>query len=246
MKDVARDQQPKAGWFTTTQWTVVVNAAQADTPEAREALNRLCQVYWSPVFAFVRMKGSDVHTAEDLTQGFFAWLLNKGHLEKADRERGRFRSFLLTYLSNFLLNERARLNCKKRGGDRTILSLDEKTADGLGFEPSHTLTPERAFERQWALTLLGNVMDRVREECLNGSKAQLFQLVRGILSGDRDRFSYSEIAAQLNMTEGALRTAVSRLRNRHGQLLREEITRTVASPQDVDAEIQHLLGVLSD
>ncbi|MGC3970033.1 MAG: sigma-70 family RNA polymerase sigma factor [Pirellulales bacterium] len=206
------------------------------------ALAELCRGYWYPLYAYVRRRTGNPHDAQDLTQAFFAELLEHEKLAAALPERGKFRAFLLTALRNFLVNEHERATAKKRGGDAAVLSLD--FADGesrWNLEPYSEETPERIFEREWTLTLLTHVLERLREEHEIAGKSELFAALRGTLDGSSGETSYSEIAAKLGLSNDAARQAAARLRRRYRELLRAEVLRTVAEPADVDAELRGLL-----
>jgi RNA polymerase sigma-70 factor (ECF subfamily) len=232
--------------FVTTHWSVVLKAGHTDTPRARDALARLCQTYWYPLYAHVRRRGYSQHDAEDLTQEFFARLLASDFIAQASRERGRFRSFLLTALGHFLADEWDRIRAQKRGGDRQIIPLEVETAETrYRLEPADHLTPEKAYERRWARTLLAHVVGQLRHEYEEGGKAELFDGLKGCLTLARSGVPYAELAGQLNMGEGALRVAVHRLRQRYRELLRAEIANTVADPGEVEEELRHLFSVLA-
>lgn len=225
---------------------MVLSAGQHQSPEAARALETLCGAYWYPLFAYVRRTGRQVADAEDLTQAFFERLLEKDWLAEANRERGRFRSFLLGSLKHFLANEWDKGQARKRGGGCLVISLDAQTADRrLQMEPADAATPETAFDRRWALALLGVVLDRLGKEYAQGGKAALFEALKGSLEADRSEVSYVRLAEELALSEGAVRVAVHRLRRRYRELLREEIAQTVSSPHEVDEEWRHLLQALS-
>lgn len=216
------------------------------SPCAAEAMAELCRVYWYPLYAYVRRRGYDVHEAEDLTQEFFLRLLAKNYLAAADREKGKFRAFLLASLKHFLANEWDRAEAQKRGGGQVILGLDTLSAESrYRLEPWHDLTPEKLFERQWALTVLDQVLGRLGAEShvLDGRQA-VFDRLKQFLTGSHRSASYAEVAAELEMTEGAVKVAVHRLRRRYRQLLRDEIAQTVAGPEEIDDEIRYLLSCL--
>jgi len=235
----------QAAQFAPTHWSVVLTAAGSDSPEAAEALARLCQDYWYPLYAFVRRKGFAPHEAQDLTQDFFARLLEKSVLKAADPARGKFRSFLLRSLQNFLNNEWDRQRAEKRGGKAFTFSLDDTTAeDRYRLAPAHDLTPEKIFERRWALTLLEKVHAQLKAECQDEGKGAQFEVLQVYLSGEPKAGKYDESAARLGLSEGTVRVAVHRLRKRLGQLLRIEVGRTVADPRDIDEEISNLLMAL--
>ncbi len=231
--------------FATTHWSVVLAAGRSDSPQARESLEKLCQTYWYPLYAYVRRRGHAEADAKDLTQGFFAWLLERDWLERADQQRGRFRSFLLTSFNGFLANEWNRARAQKRGGGRT-LSLPFDAADPhCRWEPADNVTPEQVYERRWAVTLLDEVMGRLREDYARQDKAELFAQLKPCLLGQRAAQPYAALASTLGMTEGSVKVAVHRLRQRYRQLLRAEIANTVAQPEDVEEEMRHLFAVLA-
>lgn len=227
--------------FVPTRWSVVLSAANDTGPVAAQAMSTLCETYWYPLYAFVRRQGHNPHDAEDLTQAFFARLLEKRYLAGIQREGGRFRSFLLTALKRFLANEWDRARAAKRGGEQVIVSLDRDTAESrYRLEPAHELTPEKLFERQWAQALLQNVFKTLRQEY--AGKAELFDQISSSLSRPRGELPYVEIAARLNSTEGAIKMAVQRLRARYRELLRAEVAQTVAHPDETEDELRHLFA----
>jgi RNA polymerase sigma factor (sigma-70 family) len=233
--------------FATTQWSLVLRAGQG-SDSSTAALATLCQRYWYPLYAYIRRHGSGVHQAQDLTQEFFARLLDKKAIALAAPQRGRFRSFLLTSLKNFLTNEWEKGQALKRGGGQPALSLQlnlDSAESRLCLEPAHQLTPERCFERQWALLLLELVMQRLQAEQQAAGKDQQFELLKEALAGGAERLAYADIAAQFNLSEEAARQAASRLRKRYREILREEVNQTVASPDEVDEEIRSLVQVLA-
>jgi len=241
-----RSSRPPAEYFATTHWTVVLHARQPDSPQAHEALERLCQAYWYPLYAFVRRQGHDAHDAQDLTQEFFARLLEKNYLQDVDRAKGRFRSFLLASLKHFLANEWDRRKALKRGGNRTHLPIDSQSAETrYGLEPAHDQSPEKLFERRWALTLLDQVLQRLREEFAAEGKVEQFDHLKVTLTTDRHSVPYAELGARLQLSEGAVKVAVHRLRQRYREVLRAEIAQTVARPEDVEGEIRHLFAALA-
>ena len=235
-----------ASAFATTQWSLILHAARPDSPEAARALASLCATYWYPLYAFVRRQGRNAHDAEDLTQEFFARLIGKNYLASVAREKGRFRSFLLAALKNFLANEWDRERAQKRGGDRTFVPLDAGSAESrYAIEPVDTLSADRIYERRWALTLLDRVLERLRAEHVAGGRAAAFEVLKGCLTDGRSGESYARSAAELQTTEGAIKVAVHRLRHRYRELLRAEVTETVGSAEDVDDELRHLLAALT-
>src|SRR5947209_1790492 len=235
----------KAAEFVTTHWSVVVGAAQRDSPEALAALEKLCRTYWYPIYVFVRRKGYTPHEAEDLTQEFFARLIHGRDLEVVRREKGRFRSYLLVSLKHFLVNEWKRGQSQKRGGGQKLVPLDLVLAEEVyAAEASAVPTPEKAFERRWALTLLETVLGRLQAECADSEKGRLFECLREYLSSETPSRSQEAIATELGMSEGAVKQAVHRLRRRYRELLREEIAHTVATVGDVEDELRHLIALL--
>jgi RNA polymerase sigma factor (sigma-70 family) len=233
--------------FTTTHWSVVLSAVDQSLPGSEAALARLCQSYWYPLYAYVRRRGYSPEDAQDLTQSYFAGLVEKKYLDRADRQRGRFRTFLLSSLENFLNNEWDRASAQKRGGGQRNISWDELDAEGRYLnEPVDELTPERIFEKRWATTLLESVLKRMREEFSVSGKEELFEALKPHLWSEGPATKYSQLAVQLNMTAVAVKVTVHRLRNRYRDLLRAEIAHTVASADEVDDEIRHLIKVMSD
>jgi RNA polymerase sigma-70 factor (ECF subfamily) len=229
--------------FVTTQWSLVLAAQDAGSPRAREALARLCEGYWYPLYAYVRRQGHSAEDAQDLTQGFFARLLEKSYLQQVDRDKGRFRSFLLAACGHFLSNERDRVRAVKRGGGAPPLPLDLASAEQrYSIEPAHDLTPEKQFLRQWTLTLLDRVLAALRDELAAKGKAELFESLKPFLTGEDE--SYAKAAERLGLGVGATRVAVHRLRRRYRQVLREEVLETLDDPQALEDEIQSLLACL--
>jgi RNA polymerase sigma factor (sigma-70 family) len=225
---------------------LIVAAREGATSEAREALASLCRDYWYPLYAFVRRRGHDASAAEDLVQGFFARLLEKGDLAAADRRKGRFRTFLLTSCSHFLANRADYERAAKRGGGRVTIAIDQLYGpERYAREPSHNLTAERLFERQWALTVLERVIGRLDSEMTAAGKSSQFEALRPALLGDGERVPYREIANRLGLSEDAARAAATRLRRRYRQLLREEVAGTLGDPDDVDDEIRELFRALA-
>ena len=232
-------------YFATTQWTMVLNAGRTDSTSARNALAQLCQSYWFPLYAYVRRRGNSPEDAEDLTQGFFARLLELNSLADVRREKGKFRSFLLASLNHYISDEWDRERAQKRGQGQ-VISLDAGLAeDRLSREPANTLTPEKLFERKWAITLLEAVMHRLQREYEFACKGPLFLALRFSITGEKSEEPYAKLSAELGLSEPALRVAVHRLRQRNRQLLRDEIARTVATQAEVDGEIQDLYRALA-
>jgi RNA polymerase sigma factor (sigma-70 family) len=229
--------------FVTTHWSVVVSAQDKDSPRSVEALESLCRLYWYPLYAFVRRQGRRPHDAQDLTQEFFARLLEKDYLKSAAREKGRFRTFLLVALKRFLANEWDRQHAQKRGGFAPTVSIDQELAESrFVTEPARRLRPDMLFDRQWATILLERVMARLQEEYLTSGRAKLFEHLRGCLAQDESGLPYAEIAARLNLTEAAVKMAVHRLRARYREILQAEIANTVSSPEEIEEEIRHLFS----
>ena len=238
-------QSPK-GCFVTTHWSVVLSAGGSDTPNAREALARLCQVYWYPLYAYVRRRGYGPEDAQDLTQEFFARLLARNWVGSADPTKGRFRTFLLTAMNHFLADEWDRLRAQKRGGGQRVLPLEAESAETrFQMEPPDPLTPEKIYERHWAQTLLETVFEQLRLAYEAEGKTALFTELKGCLVQERARMQYAEISARLKLSEGALRVAAHRLRQRYRELLRAEIAHTVAGPGEVEEELRYLFRALA-
>lgn len=232
--------------FATTRWSVVVAAQDRAAPQAQDALATLCRSYWYPLYAYIRRQGHHADIAQDLTQDFFARLLEKDFLALVDREKGRFRSFLLACCKHFLANERDRASALKRGGGQSVLSLDFHEAEQrYDLEPSHKLDADRLFERRWAMTLLDQVVTRLRDDYARTSRLKLFEALKIYLMGERGTPAYGQAAEQLGMSEGSFKVAVHRMRQRYRQLLQEEIARTVESPEQVQEEIRELFAALS-
>jgi RNA polymerase sigma factor (sigma-70 family) len=231
--------------FPTTAWSVISKARGSLSTEARTALAALCEGYWRPLYHYAQMRGYTVEDARDVTQAYFALLLEKDYLADVRPREGRFRSFLLASFLNFLSKERARTRALKRGGGKALLPLEAvAAAAGTPPEAVDALTPEAVFERQWALAVLEHALERLRVEAVAAGKEAEFERLSGCLTGREPREPYRDIALELGMNEAAVKTMVHRLRRRYGRLLREEIARTVARPQDVDDELRHLLSVV--
>jgi RNA polymerase sigma factor (sigma-70 family) len=230
--------------FATTHWSVVLEA-QSESPAAQEALEKLCRTYWWPIYGFVRRHGYSPEEAQDLTQGFFALLLERRDLDAVRREKGRLRSYLLASLKNFLAKAHRRAMTVKRGEGRALVPLDELLArERADLEPADTLTADRIFERRWALTLLEQVLTRLESEYRSAGSAKLFDCLKESLSDEPGRRSQAEVAAELGMTENAVKQAFHRMRQRYRQLLHDEIAQTVAVPGDVEDELRHFISVL--
>ena len=237
---------PAPGPFVTTHWSVVLSAGRSDSTRAQAALAGLCETYWYPLYAYVRRRGYGPEDAQDLTQEFFARLLQHNWLAQADRKRGRFRTFLLAALSNFLANEWDKARAQKRGGAVQIVPLQFDSAETrYGQDPPDPLTPEESYERRWALALLDRVLSRLQAENTAAQKLEWFETLKPCLLGDREHQPYELLATRLGLTEGAVKVAVHRLRQRYRQLLREEIAHTVATPAEVEEELRYLVKVLA-
>jgi RNA polymerase sigma-70 factor (ECF subfamily) len=233
------------GRFATTHWSVVLAAGDLHSPQSAGALETLCRTYWYPLYAFVRRQGHSAPDAQDLTQEFFARLLRKNFAGIAQPERGKFRWFLLSSLRHFLANEWDRAKAQKRGGGRPPLPLDEAIAENrYGQELSQELTAERLYDRRWALTLLEQVHDRLREEFAATGHARRFQLLEQLLPGEKCESSYGQVASQLGIAEGTVKYEIHRFKRRFRELLRAEIAHTVSSPSEIDEEMHHLIEVI--
>ncbi|HSA01845.1 MAG TPA: sigma-70 family RNA polymerase sigma factor [Candidatus Paceibacterota bacterium] len=232
--------------FAPTQWTVVLAAGRDDPTRAREALARLCEAYWYPLYAYVRRCGHSPEDAQDLVQEFFAQLLAHNWVARADQRKGRFRSFLLMVFNRFLTKEREKARTLKRGGRISLVPLRWDTAETrYAQEPAETQTPDQVFEKHWALALLQNVLKRLRQDYAQDGKGALFEKLEPSLVGARETQPYASLAAELNMSEGSVKVAVCRLRERYRDCLRDEISQTVSSSAEVDIELRHLFRVLA-
>ena len=231
--------------FATTHWSVVLLAGQSNSAQAADALEKLCRAYWYPLYAFVRRQGYDPHAAQDLTQEFFSRLLARNELESVDRSKGKFRSFLLAAMKHFLANEWNRSQRQKRGGGSAHFSLDVASAeDRYQLDPADELTPENIYERRWAETLIDSVTLRLQGEFAKAGMSRRFDELKVFLLADEEPASYAEIARRLEMSEGAVRTAIYRMRQRYGELFRAEIAQTVSGVPEMEEEIRHFLKVL--
>jgi RNA polymerase sigma factor (sigma-70 family) len=233
-------------WFSTTHWSVVRSAGHSSSPAYREALATLCQAYWFPLYNYLRCKGHDSHDAEDYTQAFFARMLEKHDFRMADPSRGKFRTFMLTALKNFVANEHRRERAQKRGGEDDILSLDFVLAEEqYSRELTDGITPEQLFERSWSLAVIHRAMSTIEKSITDAGEERQFFLLRTFLVSDNDSISYKDAAATLGMAEGAVKVAVHRLRKRFQKALRDEIAQTVTSESEIDEEIKQLIAALS-
>lgn len=245
---VEEDDMPigEAGQFLNTHWSVVLLASQGNSPQAEAALETLCRNYWYPLYSFVRRQGYSPADAQDLTQEFFAQLLGKQRLQLADRERGRFRSFLLASLKNFLVNEWVRGQAQKRGGGIPALSLDEAIAEELyRREPDSPTAPEILYDKRWAITLLERAVERLTAHYTQTGKEQLFNTLKPWLLAETSHQIYDDLAKTLGMNEGSVKVALHRLRQRLREAVRDEVSHTVASPADVDEELRCLMASLN-
>ena len=234
------------GIFATTRWTVVLAAGRSDSPEAHMALEELCRTYWYPLYAYVRRQGHSFEDAEDLTQGFFTRLLEKNDLEGVTSDKGKFRAFLLVALKRFLANEWDHANRQKRGGGTRPLSLDWQDAETrYQINPAHELSPDKLYDRAWAVVVLERVITRLRDEHSSEGKLSLYEQLKPFLMMGKSEIPYPQAAATLKMSEGAVRVTVYRLRRRYRELLRAEITQTLANPAQADEEMQALFSALS-
>ena len=241
-----RSPRQSAHAFPTTQWSVVLGAGATNVALAAVALEHLCARYWQPVYFFVRRRGYGPHDAEDLTQSFFAYLLEKETFKKVNQQKGKFRTFLLTALTNFLSNEWDKKQTLKRGGQRQIFSLNDTAELAFNKEPLDHQSPDKIFERQWAVTLVENVLARLKKEYVEGGKELIFAKLEPELTRESNTKLYSAWAEELGLSENALQVALHRLRRRLGELLRSEIAHTVSSPEEVHDEIRHLFAVIAN
>jgi DNA-directed RNA polymerase specialized sigma24 family protein len=231
--------------FAATRWSMVLAAGHRSSPGSRQALELLCATYWYPLYTYVRRRVADVHQARDLTQEFFAVLLERNTLEAADRDRGRFRSFLLTSFKNFLADEWDKTKAQKRGGGQRTIPLDLESAESrYMLEPADGLTPDRFYERQWALTLLAQVLDRLQHEYVAKGKQTQFEALKPLLAGETGPGGYEAAARALGASEGAAKVAVHRMRRRYRDLLRAQIAETVSESGEVDDELRSLRAAL--
>jgi RNA polymerase sigma factor (sigma-70 family) len=238
---------PAPAQFVTTHWSVILTAGDDESPDALEALEGLCRTYWYPLYAFVRRSGHDPETARDLTQGFFERLIEKNYLKEVDRGKGRFRSFLLVALKHFLANEWDRQHTSRRGGKYRFVPFDGSWIDDCERRDARmALTPERLYERRWALTVLDTVKAKLAAESAAAGKSHLFETLQVYLTGEVEQAPYAQVAAQLNLSPDAVRKTVERLRRRYGELLRAEVAQTVGHSREIEDEIRHLCQVLSE
>lgn len=232
--------------FTNTHWSVVLAARQGASVDADAAIERLCRVYWRPLYAFVRRRGYQVDDAKDLTQEFFARLLEKDYLRSVDRGKGKFRSFLLAALEHFLAKEWRRAHAQKRGGRFAFISFNDEAAEQQYLEvPGSNLSAEQLFDQQWAVALLNQSLVNLQQEFAAAGKSAFFEQAKVFLTGEGRAACYPDLASKLGTTEAALKMAISRMRHRYGEVLRAEIAHTVADPGEVEQELRSLFGALS-
>ncbi len=235
----------RADWFATTHWSVVLAAQDGDCLAARQALESLCKAYWYPLYIFVRRQGYSPEDAQDLTQSFFARVVEKDYFASVDRSRGRFRAFLLVSLKHFLSDQRDRQRAAKRGGGQSPLSLDAVGAESrYRLEPVDAVTPESLYERRWALTVLAQARARLRQEFVESGKLDLYEQLTAFEAGEKDGLTYSLIGERFGLGESAIKSAALRLRRRYGELIRQEVAQTVAAVAEINEEIRHLLAVI--
>jgi RNA polymerase sigma factor (sigma-70 family) len=240
------DKTRGAGRFNETHWSMIIAAGRKDS-RAEEALQNLCKVYWYPLYAFVRRQGHNRQDAEDLTQAFFARLLARDDLAAVDRAKGRFRSFLLASMKHFLANEWDKTQARKRGGGKQILPIDfEDSESKYAVEPTHDITPDKLYDRRWAITVLDQVMVKLRKEMNREGKIDQFEQMKIFLTGSKGEVRYAKVAENLGISETAVKTAVHRLRKRYRRLLNDVISETVETKQDVERELRYLLAALAE
>ncbi len=233
--------------FATTHWTVILAAGRGGTPQANRALEELCGTYWYPLYAYVRRHGHSKEDAEDLTQGFFARFLERNYLEGLSSEKGRFRAFLLAALKHFLVNEWDKSQRQKRGAGVAPLSVDWQDADTrYQIDPAEQLSPDKHYDRAWAMALLEQVISRLRDECAAEGKGKMFEQLKPFLMAGQSAIPYAEAAGRLGLNEGAARVAVHRLRKRYRELLRKEISQTLCYPADVEEEMRALFRAFGE
>ncbi len=235
---------PGPSQFPTTRWSVVVAASDPHGEQARSSLVSLCENYWYPLYAYLRRCGLPAEQAQDLTQEFFVRLLEGRYLDRADPEKGRFRSFILTSLKFFVADQQDRQRARKRGGGILVPLEFSSGEERFQHEPAHDLTPERVFERRWALSVLDRVVARLREEFVQNGRPEQFERLKVFLLGQSDA-PYASLAREMNTSEGALKVAIHRLRKRYRDLFRQEIAETVADPAEVESELKYLAAVLT-
>jgi RNA polymerase sigma-70 factor (ECF subfamily) len=242
----ARTTPAPVGEFPTTHWSVVLAAADEESPQATQALEQLCRTYWYPLYVYVRRRGHSPEDAQDLTQGFFAHLLSRDFLRGVGPKKGQFRSFLLACLKHYLADEWKKAHRTIRGGHQPHFALESQSAeDRYRLEPVDRMDAESLYERRWAVTLMERVLQRLREQSVAAGKSNAFDALQGFLLGDEDVETYAQTAAKLGLTEGAVKVAVHRLRERYRELFREEIAQTVSEPKQIEEEMRYLFEVIS-
>jgi RNA polymerase sigma factor (sigma-70 family) len=235
-----------AALFATTHWSAVLAAGHPSSPDGRQALEQLCRTYWYPLYAFLRRHDHSPEDAQDLVQGFFLHLLRREVLQTVERDRGRFRSFLLAALKHFLSDERKRGQALKRGGGQQFISLDLAGAEGrFQQEAADEASAEQLFDRRWALTILEQALERLRAECAADTRSEVFEQLKGFVTGEKGPMSYADAAARLGLGAGAVKSAIFRLRHRYHELVREEVGHTVAGPEEVEDELRYMVGLFS-
>jgi RNA polymerase sigma-70 factor (ECF subfamily) len=234
-----------ARWFATTHWNVVLAAKQSEQPARAAALETLCATYWPPLYAYIRRDGRDAMEAQDLTQEFFARLLARDYLQHLHHQEGKFRSFLLAYLKNFLSEQRRKAGAQKRGGGQVFVSLDATAGEeGYLLEPVDELTPDQVFERRWAQAVVQRALDRLGEEYATRGQTALFRRLQDYQPGEPGGQSYAQLGEEFAMTEAAIKSAVQRMRQRHRELLRAEVAQTVTRPEEIEEELRYFRTVL--
>jgi RNA polymerase sigma factor (sigma-70 family) len=245
------DGQPETNlaggeWFTTTHWSVVLAAGQTVSPKGEAAMEQLCRTYWYPLYAYVRRQGNPPEDAQDLTQGFFERVMERNCFGQVDRAKGRFRAFLLATLKHFLSDQRDHERAAKRGGGNLPLSLDaEKGEERYQLEPLDPMSPDKLYERRWAYAVLEQARARLRDEFAAAGKSDLYEQLKGFETGENKGLTYAEVGNRLDLSESAIKSAVLRLRQRYGELVRKEIAQTVATVSEIDEEIRYLLAVIA-
>jgi RNA polymerase sigma-70 factor (ECF subfamily) len=243
-----REEAPglTAHWFATTHWSVVLTAKGAPSPNADAALEQLCQTYWSPLYAYIRREGYDQAQAQELTQEFLSRLVHREWLNRLESERGKFRSFLLTFLKHFLANQRRLAKAQKRGGELVFIPLDgyaDEERDSLA--PARGLTPDQAYDKRWARAVMVEAVRKLREEYVARGKTALFDSIQHVHPGEHGERNYASLGAELGMSEQALKSAVHSFRRRHREILRQEIAQTVSNRQELEEEIRHFIQIFS-
>ena len=248
-QEPAKDEAPTTSspqWFRTTHWSLVSLARDADSPQGTAALEKLCQTYWLPLYSYIRRQGYGPHDAQDLAQGFFARLLRMNSLASVGQQKGKFRTFLLASLNHFLSDERDHARAEKRGGGKNLISLDATSAEERYLEvPAPDLTPEKLFDRRWALTVMEQALGRLRKEYANAGNTALFERLSGFLSREAAPGEYDSVAQRLGMSPGALAVSVHRLRQRYRECVRFELSQTVTSCEDLELEMKCLFEALT-